>query len=44
VDLTLERAGDGTVRPQASAADVRFSAGGKGPLVTLVEHKMSALT
>lgn len=36
VDLSLVRAGDGTVRPRASVADVRFSSGGGGPLVTLV--------
>jgi len=39
VDLTLERTDGGAVTPKASAADVRFSSGGKGPLVTLVEDK-----
>lgn len=36
IDLRLGRAGDGTLRPVASVADVRFSAGGKAALVTLV--------
>jgi hypothetical protein len=36
VDLTLKRASDGSLRPQASVADVRFSSGGQEPLVTLV--------
>ncbi|RKT74435.1 hypothetical protein DFJ66_7792 [Saccharothrix variisporea] len=35
VDTTLVRRGDGSPAPRASAADVRFSAGGDGPLVTL---------
>ncbi|RSM73594.1 hypothetical protein DMB66_02670 [Actinoplanes sp. ATCC 53533] len=39
VDLTLQRTEGGAVTPKASAADVRFSSGGKGPLVTLVEDK-----
>ncbi|MFI7545223.1 LamG domain-containing protein [Actinoplanes sp. NPDC049599] len=39
VDLSLEHAADGTVRPRASVADVRFSADGKGPLVTLVDGR-----
>lgn len=36
VDLALRQANDGTWRPGASVADVRFSGGGSGPLVTLV--------
>ncbi|MEU4769288.1 LamG domain-containing protein [Actinosynnema sp. NPDC023794] len=35
VDTTLVRLGDGSPAPRASAADVRFSAGGAGPLVSL---------
>lgn len=35
VDTTLVRRGDGSPAPEASAADVRFSAGGTGPMVTL---------
>jgi hypothetical protein len=37
IDLTLRTAADGTLRPGASVADVRFSHGGAGPLVTLVQ-------
>ncbi|MBW6440030.1 LamG domain-containing protein [Actinoplanes hulinensis] len=37
IDNTLGAASDGTLRPRVSAADVRFSAGGDGPLVTMVE-------
>jgi hypothetical protein len=40
VDLTLFKTADG-VRPRASVADVRFSAGGRDPLVTLVEDGRS---
>ena len=36
VDLELKPSPDGTLRPGASVADVRFSGGGDGPLVTLV--------
>jgi hypothetical protein len=36
IDLTLRQSGDRTWRPAVSVADVRFSAGGKGPLVALV--------
>ncbi|GIG97686.1 hypothetical protein Pma05_42590 [Plantactinospora mayteni] len=36
VDLGLVRAEDGLWRPAASVADVAFSAGGPGPLATLV--------
>jgi len=35
VDLTLGRGADGQLRPAASVADVAFSGGGSGPLVTL---------
>ncbi|WP_433392351.1 hypothetical protein [Micromonospora sp. KLBMP9576] len=35
VDLTLRRDGDGAFRPATSPADVRFSAGGRGPVATL---------
>ncbi|MFG2054537.1 LamG-like jellyroll fold domain-containing protein [Micromonospora sp. NPDC048930] len=35
VDLGLVRSGDGSWRPSASVADVAFSGGGAGPLVTL---------
>jgi hypothetical protein len=38
VELALEKAADGTLRPRASVADVRFSGGGDGPLVTLVRN------
>ncbi|MBB5868492.1 hypothetical protein F4553_001871 [Allocatelliglobosispora scoriae] len=37
VDLALRKDKTGLLRPGASVADVRFSAGGSGPLVTLVE-------
>ncbi|MBB5868103.1 hypothetical protein F4553_001482 [Allocatelliglobosispora scoriae] len=37
VDLALRKDKAGLLRPGASVADVRFSAGGSGPLVTLVE-------
>ncbi|WP_433365040.1 LamG domain-containing protein [Actinoplanes sp. CA-142083] len=37
VDLTLTAEGD-TIRPRASVADVRFSAGGTGPVATLVRN------
>ena len=36
VDLGLAGGADGLLRPRASVADVRFSAGGSGPLVMLV--------
>lgn len=36
VDLSLKSFPDGTLRPGASVADVRFSGGGTGPLVTVV--------
>jgi hypothetical protein len=36
VDLGLVRGGDGRWRPAVSVADVAFSGGGTGPLVTLV--------
>jgi hypothetical protein len=39
VDLSLQPPVDGTVRPKASVADVRFSADGRGPVVTLVDGK-----
>ncbi|GAB4053716.1 hypothetical protein GCM10028775_40550 [Catellatospora paridis] len=35
IDLGLARGADGSWRPKVSAADVAFSAGGSGPLVTL---------
>ncbi len=36
VDLKLHRSADGSVRPAASVADVRFSGGGRGVMATLV--------
>jgi hypothetical protein len=36
IDLGLSRGSDGLLRPAASTADVRFSGGGDGPLVTLM--------
>jgi len=36
VDLNLHVAADGTLRPAASVADVRFSGGGTGPMATVV--------
>lgn len=36
VDLDLEPGRDGLLRPRASVADVRFSAGGAAPLATIV--------
>jgi hypothetical protein len=36
VDLGLRAASDGSLRPGASVADVRFSGGGSGAMVTLV--------
>lgn len=41
VDLSLVAGIDGAIRPRASAADVRFSAGGSGPLATLVRDSKS---
>ncbi|WP_176308591.1 LamG domain-containing protein [Micromonospora sp. NBS 11-29] len=41
VDLSLARGGDGLWRPVVSVADVRFSAGGSGPMVTLVRQGKS---
>ncbi|MET8151339.1 LamG domain-containing protein [Actinoplanes sp. NPDC049668] len=41
IDLTLAKSADGLLRPAVSAADVRFSAGGKDPLVTLVQDGKS---
>ncbi len=41
VDLSLARGGDGLWRPAVSVADVRFSAGGSGPMVTLVRRGKS---
>ncbi|AGZ46088.1 LamG domain-containing protein [Actinoplanes friuliensis] len=38
IDLNLREAPDGTLRPGASVADVRFSPGGTKPLVTLVSE------
>ncbi|MET8524237.1 LamG domain-containing protein [Micromonospora sp. NPDC005172] len=38
VDLSLRAGAGGWLRPVASVADVRFSAGGKGPAVTLVRQ------
>ncbi|SDY42039.1 D-mannose binding lectin [Micromonospora pattaloongensis] len=38
VDLTLSRGADGLLRPAVSVADVVFSGGGSGPLVTLTRH------
>ncbi|WP_433366818.1 LamG-like jellyroll fold domain-containing protein [Actinoplanes sp. CA-142083] len=35
LDLALSRGGDGQLRPAVSVADVAFSGGGSGPLVTL---------
>ncbi|MFL6140681.1 MAG: LamG domain-containing protein [Labedaea sp.] len=35
LDTGLDRQGDGTFAPRASTADVRFSGGGSGPLVTM---------
>ncbi|MEO3777466.1 LamG-like jellyroll fold domain-containing protein [Micromonospora sp. B11E3] len=35
VDLTLQTGTDGAIRPAVSVADVAFSGGGAGPLVTL---------
>lgn len=42
VDATLQPAPDGSVMPAASAADLRFSGGGAGPLATLSESGWSA--
>ncbi|MEU7841531.1 LamG domain-containing protein [Micromonospora sp. NPDC049114] len=41
VDLTLRAGAGDSLRPVASVADVRFSAGGKGPAVTLVRQGKS---
>ncbi|MCI4061493.1 hypothetical protein MRQ36_02430 [Micromonospora sp. R77] len=41
MDLSLVRGGDGLWRPAVSVADVRFSSGGSGPMVTLVRQGMS---
>ena len=41
IDLTLAKGRDGAVRPAASTADVRFSGGGNGPLVTMVRQGSS---
>ncbi|MFG2040558.1 RHS repeat-associated core domain-containing protein [Dactylosporangium sp. NPDC048998] len=43
VDLRLRPGADGRLRPAVSVADVRFSAGGSGPLVELVRdgHSMT---
>ncbi|MFY1656131.1 hypothetical protein [Micromonospora sp. WMMD1274] len=41
LDLSLTRGGDGLWRPAVSVADVRFSAGGSGPMVTLVRRGKS---
>ncbi|GAA1369335.1 hypothetical protein GCM10009661_26690 [Catellatospora chokoriensis] len=41
IDLTLTRGSDGWIRPALSAADVRFSGGGTGPLVELVRQGKS---
>ncbi|MDW5326779.1 LamG-like jellyroll fold domain-containing protein [Plantactinospora sp. KLBMP9567] len=38
VDLRLSRGGDGRLRPAASVADVTFSNGGTGPLVSLARE------
>jgi hypothetical protein len=38
IDLDLRRGADGLLRPGVSVADVRFSGGGAGPLVTLVRQ------
>ena len=35
IDLSLSRSADGQLRPAVSVADVAFSGGGSGPLVTL---------
>ncbi|WP_433364991.1 LamG-like jellyroll fold domain-containing protein [Actinoplanes sp. CA-142083] len=35
LDLSLTRGGDGQLRPAVSVADVAFSGGGSGPLITL---------
>ncbi|GAA2391678.1 LamG domain-containing protein [Dactylosporangium salmoneum] len=37
VDTTLVRSADGTLAPSASPSGVRFSAGGVGPVVTMVQ-------
>ncbi|GIF62259.1 hypothetical protein Ais01nite_02940 [Asanoa ishikariensis] len=41
VDLRLRAGGDGRLRPRASVADVAFSAGGDGPLVSLTREGRS---
>ncbi|MFI6763435.1 LamG domain-containing protein [Micromonospora sp. NPDC050417] len=41
INLVLSRGGDGSWRPGASIADVRFSDGGSGPFVTLVRDGKS---
>ncbi|MFI0797152.1 LamG domain-containing protein [Micromonospora rubida] len=41
LDLSLTRGGDELWRPAVSVADVRFSAGGSGPMVTLVRQGKS---
>ncbi|AVT39611.1 hypothetical protein C6W10_27780 [Plantactinospora sp. BB1] len=38
VDLRLSRGGDGRLRPAVSVADVTFSSGGPGPLVSLTRE------
>ncbi|MDG4784596.1 hypothetical protein O7626_01370 [Micromonospora sp. WMMD1102] len=38
VDLRLSRGGDGRLRPAVSVADVVFSSGGSGPLVSLTRE------
>ncbi|MFC0623767.1 DNRLRE domain-containing protein [Kribbella deserti] len=37
LDATLERGGDGIIRPRATSIDMAFSGGGTGPLVTVVD-------
>ncbi|WP_091611930.1 LamG domain-containing protein [Micromonospora mirobrigensis] len=41
VDLNLRPGADGSLRPGVSVADVRFSAGGNGPAVTLLRQGKS---
>lgn len=45
IDPTLQRNQDGTFSPAATTEDVRFSGGGSGPMVTLVDgNDMLSLT
>ncbi|WIM97336.1 LamG domain-containing protein [Actinoplanes oblitus] len=38
IDLNLAKGSDGSLAPATSTSDVRFSTGGPGPLVTLVQN------